>query len=107
MGKGDRGKKAWCGKRQRAKEAREKRDKPGKIPDTRGASRRESSKSGTEEFLPLDQVKGLKAATKRFLRERAFYKARFNPEFGVYEATNEAGTMIIRGGQSPDEWQRV
>jgi hypothetical protein len=60
-----------------------------------------------DEFLPLKQVEGLHPEARKFLEEHAFNAARFNREFKVFEATNKSGKMIIRGGLSPYEWQKV
>jgi hypothetical protein len=106
MGKGGRGKKAWRGKRRKAKKNRDKIGQPRQILGILETSRR-LPKSGTEDFLLLDKVPRLPVAAKRYLRDHAFYRARFNSEHRAFEANNESGTLIIRGGLSPEEWQRV
>jgi len=108
MGRGSSSRRArQCRRRRRHKEKerwrREMRAKPSSR--RRVVAKRPPNSKG--EFLPLEKVKGLKIAAKKFLRDHAFYKARLNLELQVFEAMNEAGTIIIRGGLSPLKWQQV
>jgi len=105
MGKGSRRKTRWAGDRRRK---HKNRNREGKLVPIREVCRAKKPDSDLRmAFLPLDQVKGLPAEAKRFLNNHAFYKARFNSDSRAFEATNEAGTMVIRGGNSPLEWRKV
>ena len=108
MGKGASSRKAkQCQRRRKHKERERQRREMRVKPSSR---RRAVVKRPTKfngEFLPLDEVRGLKVAAKRFLRDHHFFKARHNPESQAFEAINETGTIIIRQGLSPLEWQQV